>query len=168
MATEHGERRRCYYADYLRLDALLAQQVPESDRAGSPARDEMLFIIVHQAYELWFKLILHELDRIQEDFGREVVEDDSLGRVVHGLERIKEILKLLVHQLDVLETMTPLDFLDFRDLLSPASGFQSVQFRLIEMRLGLRGEDRLRLDDRRFDLLLSERDRQRIAARIPR
>jgi len=164
MATHPEERRRCYYSDYLRLDTLLDQQIPESDRAGLPAHDEMLFIIVHQAYELWFKLILHELDRIQADFGHETVEDDRLGRIVLGLERIEEILKLLVHQLDVLETMTPLDFLDFRDLLSPASGFQSVQFRLIEMRLGLRGEDRMRLDDRRFDLLLSERDRKRIAA----
>ena len=69
MATDPTEPRRCYYADYLRLDRLLDQQVPESVRAGTPAHDEMLFIIVHQAYELWFKLILHELDRIQEDFG---------------------------------------------------------------------------------------------------
>jgi tryptophan 2,3-dioxygenase len=157
-------RRRCYYSDYLRLDLLLDQQVRESERAGRPAHDEMLFIIVHQAYELWFKLILHELDRIQEDFGHEFVEDEHLGRVVHGLNRIEEVLKLLVHQLDVLETMTPLDFLDFRDLLSPASGFQSVQFRSIEIRLGLRGEDRLKLRDQRFDMLLSANDRQRIAA----
>src|SRR5260370_33877828 len=124
----------------------------------------MLFIIVHQAYELWFKLGMHELDRIQEDFGKETVEDDLLGRIVHGLERIKEILELLVHQLDVLETMTPLDFLDFRALLSPAPGFQSVQFRLIEMRLGVRSEGRLKLDGRRFELLLSERDRRRTTA----
>jgi tryptophan 2,3-dioxygenase len=164
MAAETDARGRVYYADYLRLDALLDQQVRESARAGSPAHDEMLFIIVHQAYELWFKLILHELDRIQEDFGHESMEDDRLGRIVHGLERIHEILKLLVHQLDVLETMTPLDFLDFRDLLSPASGFQSVQFRAIEIRLGLRSQDRLKLDDKRFHLMLSERDRARIAA----
>jgi tryptophan 2,3-dioxygenase len=164
MAADPRAPGRCYYADYLRLDTLLDQQVRESERVGAPAHDEMLFIIVHQAYELWFKLILHELDRIQEEFGREQVEDDSLGRIVHGLERIDEILKLLVHQLDVLETMTPLDFLDFRDLLSPASGFQSVQFRAIEIRLGLRSQDRLKLDDKRFDLMLSERDRARIAA----
>src|SRR5215211_3027255 len=118
MATDRHARRRCYYSDYLRLDALLDQQVRESERAGTPAHDEMLFIIVHQAYELWFKLILHELDRIQEDFGHDPVADDRLGRIVHGLDRIHEILKLLVHQLDILETMTPLDFLDFRDLLS--------------------------------------------------
>ena len=164
MAAETDARGRVYYADYLRLDALLDQQVRESARAGSPAHDEMLFIIVHQVYELWFKLILHELDRIQEDFGHELMEDDRLGRIVRGLERIHEILKLLVHQLDVLETMTPLDFLDFRDLLSPASGFQSVQFRAIEIRLGLRSQDRLKLDDKRFHLMLSEPDRARIAA----
>jgi tryptophan 2,3-dioxygenase len=164
MATDPSEPRRCYYADYLRLDRLLEQQVPESVRAGTPAHDEMLFIIVHQAYELWFKLILHEFDRIQQDFGADEVEDDRLGRIVRGLDRINEVLKLLVQQLDVLETMTPLDFLDFRDLLSPASGFQSVQFRLIEIRLGLRGEDRLKLGDQRFDLPLSDADRGWVAA----
>jgi len=162
MTDEHTSRS--YYGDYLRLDALLAQQARESERTGTPAHDEMLFIIVHQAYELWFKLILHELDRIQEDFGRETIEDAALGRIVHGLERIHEIFKLLIQQLDVLETMTPLDFLDFRDLLSPASGFQSVQFRSIEIRLGLRGEDRLKFDDKRFDMLLSARDRAAVAA----
>src|SRR5689334_21251648 len=163
MTTHRDPRHRCYYSDYLRLESLLAQQVRESERIGAPAHDEMLFIIVHQAYELWFKLILHELDRIQEDFGANVVADDCLGRVVHGLGRINEIVALLVHQLDVLETMTPLDFLDFRDLLTPASCFQSVQFRLIEIRLGLRLEGRLKLDDNRFDLQLSESDRRRVA-----
>jgi len=163
MTTHSDSRRRCYYSDYLRLESLLAQQVRESERIGAPAHDEMLFIIVHQAYELWFKLILHELDRIQEDFGADVVEDDRLGRVVHGLARINEIVALLVHQLVVLETMTPLEVLDFRDLLTPSSGFQSVQFRLIEIRLGLRFEGRLKLDDTRFDLQLSERDRRRVA-----
>jgi tryptophan 2,3-dioxygenase len=163
MAMERPARRPCYYSDYLRLDALLGQQQPESARLGLSAHDEMLFIIVHQAYELWFKQVLHELDRIQQDFGQKTMEDEHLGRIVHGLERINEILKLLVHQLDVLETMTPLDFLDFRDLLSPASGFQSVQFRSIEIRFGLRSEDRLRLGDKRFDLHLSDADRARIA-----
>ena len=97
----------------------------------------MLFIIVHQTYELWFKQILHELDRIQVDIGGDVLEDEYFGRIVHGLDRINEILKLLIQQLEVLETMTPLDFLDFRDFLFPASGFQSAQFRMIEIRLGL-------------------------------
>ena len=152
-----------YYADYLKLPALLAAQQPESARHGRPAHDEMLFIVVHQTYELWFKQILHELDRIQADFGGEVVEDEYLGRIVHGLERISEILKLLIQQLEVLETMTPLDFLDFRDFLIPASGFQSAQFRLIEIRLGLARAMRSDYAGKPFDDTLSEADRARIA-----
>jgi len=97
----------------------------------------MLFIIVHQAYELWFKQILHEFNRIEYNFSANPVDDQALARIVHSLARVHEILKLLVAQLDVLETMTPADFLDFRDYLFPASGFQSLQFRLIETRLGL-------------------------------
>ena len=152
-----------YYADYLKLDTLLAAQVPESARQGAPAHDEMLFIVVHQAYELWFRQILHELDRIQADFERNPLADEHLGRIVHGLDRINEILKLLIQQLDVLETMTPLDFLDFRDLLMPASGFQSMQFRAIETRLGLKREGRLLFDARAFDDRLSAADRARLA-----
>jgi tryptophan 2,3-dioxygenase len=152
-----------YYADYLKLDTLLSAQVPESARLGKPAHDEMLFIIVHQAYELWFRQILHELDRIQQDFDANPLADEQLGRIVHGLDRINEILKLLIQQLDVLETMTPLDFLDFRDLLMPASGFQSVQFRAIETRLGLKREGRLLFDERAFDERLSAADRARLA-----
>jgi tryptophan 2,3-dioxygenase len=153
-----------YYADYLGLDRLLTAQQPESARRGRPAHDEMLFIIVHQAYELWFKQILHELDRIQADFGGEVVEDEYLGRIVHALDRINEILKLLIQQLEVLETMTPLDFLDFRDFLFSASGFQSVQFRLIEIRLGLARAARLDYAGKPFDETLAEADKSRVAA----
>jgi tryptophan 2,3-dioxygenase len=152
-----------YYADYLKLDTLLAAQAPESARQGKAAHDEMLFIVVHQAYELWFRQILHELDRIQDDFERNPLADEHLGRIVHGLDRINEILKLLIQQLDVLETMTPLDFLDFRDLLMPASGFQSMQFRAIETRLGLKREGRLLFDERAFDERLSPADRARLA-----
>jgi tryptophan 2,3-dioxygenase len=152
-----------YYGDYLQLGTLLSAQKPESDKLGRPAHDEMLFIIVHQAYELWFRQILHELDRIQDDFERKPLGDEYLGRIVHGLDRINEILKLLIQQLDVLETMTPLDFLDFRDLLLPASGFQSMQFRTIETRLGLMREGRLLFDERAFDDRLSAEDRARLA-----
>jgi tryptophan 2,3-dioxygenase len=153
-----------YYADYLKLDELLGAQQPESARRGRPAHDEMLFIIVHQAYELWFKQILHELDRIQIDLGGEVVEDEYLGRIVQGLDRINEILKLLIQQLEVLETMTPLDFLDFRDFLFPASGFQSVQFRLLEIRLGLSRAARLDYAGKPFDETLTDADKARVAA----
>jgi tryptophan 2,3-dioxygenase len=164
MSKSTSAQGGAYYADYLELDRLLNAQQPESARHGKPAHDEMLFIIVHQAYELWFKQILHELDRIQADFGGDVVEDEYLGRIVHGLDRINEILKLLIQQLEVLETMTPLDFLDFRDFLFPASGFQSVQFRLIEIRLGLAREARLSYADKPFDDTLTPADKSRIAA----
>jgi tryptophan 2,3-dioxygenase len=153
-----------YYGDYLRLDRLLSSQEPESAKIGVNAHDEMLFIIVHQAYELWFKQILYELDRVETDFGTIPVTDDAMARIVHRLNRIYEILKLVVAQLDVLETMTPFDFLDFRDLLMPASGFQSLQFRLIETRLGLAPETRIPFDDKKIDEHLSQSDRATLRA----
>ena len=134
-----------YYGDYLRLDKLLAAQELESSRAGNTVHDEMLFIVVHQAYELWFKQILWELDEVRRIFGQQVVDEADMGSAVSLLRRISEIQKLLVQQISVLETMTPLDFLEFRDYLFPASGFQSVQFRQVENRLGLRAADRLKL-----------------------
>jgi tryptophan 2,3-dioxygenase len=116
----------------------------------------MLFIIVHQAFELWFKQILFELDRILDVMGRDVVPDKEMGHVVAGLHRITQIQPLMIQQLQVLETMTPLDFLDFRDTLVPASGFQSVQFRLIENRLGLAHDRRLRIKGSRYTAVLSD------------
>src|SRR5258708_26163771 len=92
-----------YYADYLKLPALLAAQQPESVRHGKPAPDGILFIIVHQTYELWFKQILHELDRIQADFRGDLVYDEYLGRIVHVLEPINQTLKLLLQHLEVLD-----------------------------------------------------------------
>ncbi|MGE5766460.1 MAG: tryptophan 2,3-dioxygenase family protein, partial [Bacteroidota bacterium] len=148
-----------YYADYLQLDRLLSAQAPESANRGRPAHDEMLFIVVHQAYELWFKQILHELALIDTIFANESLDDRDVGRAVAALERIERILKLLIGQLDILETMTPLDFLEFRDLLFPSSGFQSLQFRLIETSLGLRRGDRVGFEARPFDARLSEADR---------
>ena len=130
------------YAEYLKLDRLLSSQDPKSTAYGRPAHDEMLFVIMHQVYELWFKQILHELDSVLALFRADSVDERSIGIALARLDRVTEIQKLLVDQLRVLETMTPLDFLDFRDLLVPASGFQSLQFRLIETKLGLRGEHR--------------------------
>ena len=153
-----------YYGDYLRLDRLLSLQIPESAKHGPPVHDEMLFIIVHQAYELWFKQVLHEFDRIERDFSTNPVDDEAMARIVHSLARVHEILKLLVAQLDVLETMTPADFLDFRDYLFPASGFQSLQFRLIETRLGLPEGTRAQIDGDGVETRLSVADRQRLAA----
>lgn len=132
------------YTDYLALDTILNAQHPESAKTAKPAHDEMLFIVVHQAYELWFKQIHYELESIADIMGRENVNDNSpeLQTVVHRSARIVTILKLLVHQIDILETMTPLDFHEFRDLLRPASGFQSWQFKMMEARLGLKYEER--------------------------
>ena len=140
-------RRPVYYADYLGLDRLLGAQKPLSGGGRrKPAHDEMLFIVTHQAYELWFKQILHELDAVLEGFSGRAVPESAVSSAASRLARVVEIQKLLVDQLRVLETMTPLDFLDFRDALTPASGFQSLQFRLIELKLGLADATRERFD----------------------
>lgn len=133
-----------HYSDYLQLDKILQAQFPESVRHNSPAHDETLFIIIHQAYELWFKQILHELDSVLIIMEKPSINDNSpeLQTVVHRLSRTVTILKVLVHQIDIMETMTPIDFLDFRDMLRPASGFQSWQFKIIEAKLGLKFADR--------------------------
>ncbi len=143
----NSERPLQYYGDYLGIDKLLELQKPLSLQDGKLlAHDEMLFIIVHQAYELWFKQIRHELQACSEVLSKPAADDDGpdMNVVVHRLKRIVEIWKLLNHQVDVLETMTPLDFLEFRELLHGASGFQSKQFREIEAALGLRMENRFR------------------------
>lgn len=132
-----------YYGDYLHLDKLLDSQKPESSKHGLNAHDEMLFIIVHQVYELWFKQILHEIDSVREIFGREYVDEKQVGIAALRLGRVTEIQKLLIDELRVLETMTALDFLEFRDFLYPASGFQSYQFRMIENKFGMKPEQRL-------------------------
>jgi tryptophan 2,3-dioxygenase len=133
-----------HYSDYLHLDKIIDAQFPESDKRGQPAHDEMLFIVIHQAYELWFKQLLHEVNSVLDIMQKPSINDNSpeLQTVVHRLSRCVTILKLLVHQIDIMETMTPMDFLDFRDLLRPASGFQSVQFKILEARLGLGYEQR--------------------------
>lgn len=134
-----------YYSDYLELDKITGSQHPVSFEEGNkPAHDEMLFIIIHQAYELWFKQILFELDYILKVFNKEVINDNSedLNLVRHRLRRIIKIFELLNQQVGILDTMTPLDFLEFRNLLTPSSGFQSAQFRLIEATLGLQMDNR--------------------------
>ncbi len=131
------------YTEYLQVDKLLTLQTLRSKEFGNPSHDEMLFIIMHQTYELWFKQILTELDSILPLFNQEVVDERALGTVVSRLGRIIEIQKILIDQVRVLETMTPLDFLEFRDYLFPASGFQSLQFRLVENKLGLPRSQRL-------------------------
>jgi len=108
----------------------------------------MLFFIIHQAYELWFKQILFELDLVRHIFVQPTISDNSpdMSRVVRKLQRIVKILELVNQQVSVLETMTALDFLEFRNFLIPASGFQSKQFRLIEAKLGLKMEQRFKAE----------------------
>ena len=142
---------RVNYDDYLRVADLLQLQKPRSKEIGREAHDEMLFIITHQAYELWFKQILTELDSVLQLFSREKLDERWMEMIHARLSRICEIQKLLVDQIKIMETMTPLDFLDFRDLLIPASGFQSFQFRLVEMKLGLKRGERLKYNSQDFD-----------------
>jgi tryptophan 2,3-dioxygenase len=133
-----------HYSDYLQLEKILDAQFPESEKKQQPAHDEMLFIVIHQAYELWFKQLLYEVDSVNEIMIQPAMNDNSpeLQTVVHRLSRCTTILKVLVHQIDIMETMTPMDFLDFRDMLRPASGFQSWQFKTLEAKLGLKYEHR--------------------------
>lgn len=149
-----------YYGEYLQLDKILDSQKLESDVVGKPAHDEMLFIITHQAYELWFKQIIHELESIVDVFDDPVVEDKKMGQVIQRLIRIKVIQRVLIQQIDVIETMTPLDFLEFRDLLVPASGFQSIQFKQIEIMLGIKRSNRIPADREFFHSRLSAADQK--------
>ncbi|MDX1396277.1 MAG: tryptophan 2,3-dioxygenase family protein [Gemmatimonadota bacterium] len=122
------------YSGYLQLDELLSLQRERSGvDGGEPEHDEMLFIIIHQVYELWFKQLLHELD-----YAVRLLDADDPRPVLHTMKRVLTILKVLVAQIDILETMTPLDFLAFRTRLAEASGLQSFQFRELEFLLGAR------------------------------
>jgi tryptophan 2,3-dioxygenase len=158
--TETHEAGRCpmhslaasdlTYQDYLKVPSLLGLQKVLS---SPPHHDEMLFIIIHQAYELWFKLILHEMETAIVFMGH-----GNILRAHHFLNRIVQIMKLLVQQIHILETMTPVEFLEFRENLMPASGFQSIQFREIEFLAGLKDDRYLEFFQNRpdfFELLKS-------------
>jgi tryptophan 2,3-dioxygenase len=150
------------YGSYLRVPELLAQQVP---KVSPPAHDELLFIIVHQTYELWFKQLLHELTAVRDAMlagtGPTAPEVRPTWLARHLLHRVHVIERLLVNQIDVLETMTPQDFLEFRAALAPASGFQSVQFRELEFLSGAKDPDFIR----RFRVL-TDTERERLANRL--
>ncbi len=136
MPNDYGRNALLSYNKYLRVPELIDLQT----RLSSPAHhDELLFIIIHQVYELWFKQILHELDAAIRLMG-----EDRPAAATRALRRVAEIEKLLIHQIQILETMTPISFLGFRDELNPASGFQSMQFREIEFSSGLKDESILR------------------------
>ncbi len=141
------------YGSYLRLPQLLAQQVPQ---VQPPVHDELLFITVHQAYELWFKQLLHELEAARDAMGC-----SQMWRARQLLRRAHVIERLLVSQIDVLETMTPQDFLEFRAALAPASGFQSVQFRELEFLSGAKDKGFVA----RFRSL-TDSERDRLARRL--
>lgn len=152
------------YMEYLRVNELVGLQGKRSDQFGQPAHDEMLFIIVHQTYELWFKQILTELDSVLAIFGQKSIDEVEMGSAVQRMQRIVEIQKLLVLQVTVLETMTPLDFLDFREFLYPASGFQSVQNRMIENKLGLKTEARLTYNSMPYHAFVNDEERKKLMA----
>jgi tryptophan 2,3-dioxygenase len=124
------------YWSYLDLEKLLDMQHPRSDPAE---HDEMLFIVIHQTYELWFKLLLHELDKIKNDFS-----NNDLYGALQTFKRTRTVMKTLVQQVDVLETMTPMSFTSFRDRLDTASGFQSAMFRELEFTLGYKRPEMLK------------------------
>lgn len=134
------ENQATNYSSYLLLEKILNAQEPRSkDHPGGAEHDELLFIIIHQVFELWFKQLLHELDFVCKQ-----LHTGDLGRTLHVLKRVRSIIKVMVSQVDVIETMTPLDFSAFRSRLDSASGLQSVQFREIEFTLGFKRETVLR------------------------
>ena len=167
-----GEVAQLTYGSYLRLPQLLDAQHLESD---PPAHDELLFITIHQVYELWFQQLLHEVEAVRDTMlgaagtregrgqeGGTREGGDQLWRARHLMNRVHVIARVLVQQVDVLETMTPQDFLEFRQRLAPASGFQSVQFRELEFLSGAKDEGYV---DRFRGLTATERDhlRRRLA-----
>src|SRR3954467_11476150 len=152
MAKDYGENAPLSYNKYLRVADLICLQ----DCLSEPAHhDELLFITIHQAYELWFKQILHEIDAAIV-----LMKDDRAAEAAQALRRVVEIEKLLITQIHILETMSPVKFLGFRDELNPASGFQSMQFREIEFSSGLR-DDRIVREFRDDEFA-----RQRLEARM--
>lgn len=145
------------YSNYLKVEELLKLQEPRSE---GPEHDEVLFIIIHQVYELWFKQVLHEIDFLAELLGRDPEDRDAVPRIRHTLRRILTILKTMVAQVDILETMTPISFASFRSRLDAASGFQSAQFREVEFMLGNR--NRRMIEHHRANPPASERLQKRL------
>ena len=154
-----SKSKQVTYQNYLKISELLSLQKPLSSVAGKLAHDEMLFIIIHQIYELWFKQILHELDSVLNLFQKESINERHMGIIVSQLERIIVIQKILIEQITVIETMSPADFLEFRDLLAPASGFQSIQFRLLEIKMGLKKGKRILFEKQAFSSALDVKEK---------
>ena len=138
------------YNKYLQLNKILDAQNRLSVVLDKPIHDEMLFIIIHQIYELWFKQIIHEIDSIILYFKNPKVTETNINTIVGRLNRVHDIQKIAITQIDILKSMTPMDFLEFRDLLNPASGFQSTQFRIIENALGLKTDSRTKFSKQKY------------------
>ncbi|MCS7303320.1 MAG: tryptophan 2,3-dioxygenase family protein [Bacteroidota bacterium] len=153
------EQTRLYYSDYLQLNKILSAQQLRSSAAGTPAHEEMLFIIVHQAFELWFKQLLWELRDVITRIGQDYVPESDVGIALDRVRRMLVIMDLLERQFDVLETMTPSQFMEFRDQLYPASGFESVQFRMVEVALGVDERTRVQIDAAGYRARLRQEDR---------
>ncbi len=152
-----------HYNEYLQVDKILdAQKLRSVEVEGKVAHEEMLFIITHQVYELWFKQVIHEIESINEMFDDGYLSAEESITCVNRLDRIVEIIKLTIQQIAVLETMTPLDFLDFRNYLFPASGFQSFQFREIEVMLGLKNEQRHTYHNTPYHAVFDEKKQARL------
>ena len=162
MNKESGKYSTIHYQKYLRLHDILSAQKLRSEQLDQPAHEEMLFIIVHQVYELWFKQIIHELESVLEFFADEEVVESSIGVAIARLKRVEEILQLMVQQIGIMETMTPLDFLDFRNYLFPASGFQSFQFRAVECLLGLPDQQRMTYHGQSYSSVFPEEQQARL------
>ena len=158
-----GKYTTIHYQKYLALDELLNAQNLRSEQLGKPAHEEMLFIITHQVYELWFKQIVHELESVIAMFQKDQIDESNLGNAIGRLDRIERIMQLLIDQIGVMESMTPLDFLDFREYLFPASGFQSFQFRAIECLLGLPDMTRITYHNTRYNSVFPDDQKERLA-----
>ncbi|BFZ14517.1 hypothetical protein BsWGS_17556 [Bradybaena similaris] len=150
-----NEQKDLNYHSYLMLDNILHSQVMQSVIKQKPVHDEHLFIVTHQAYELWFKQILHEVDSVRHIFMLPVMDESKTLLILNRLSRVTLILKLMVDQIDILETMTPLDFLEFRLQLSSASGFQSLQFRLLENKMGVLESSRVKYNQQHYAKVFS-------------
>ena len=137
-----GTLDRMTYGNYLRLEEMLALQEGPSGYLPEPCNDEKHFIIVHQAFELWFKLALSELKEVHKLMNSDSIDEHSMPKIVHHMKRVSEVFSLMSQQWKVMETLTPQDFLSFRDRLGTSSGFESWQLRQIEIILGLEQQQR--------------------------
>jgi tryptophan 2,3-dioxygenase len=151
-----------HYGSYLQLDKILQAQELESVKHGIPAHDEHLFIVIHQVYELWFKQILFELKSVQHLFEKVPLSETDLITILNRMNRCNSLWPIFMDQIKVMETMTPMDFLDFRHLLYPASGFQSLQFRLLETLLGLKEEQRSLEEKMYFNSRLNQEEKEHL------